>query len=78
MTLFQIIAVLVVLAALFGYLNYRYIGLPSTVGLMVMALALSGVLEGLGALGFGMEERAAHFLARIDFNQTVLHGVLGF
>lgn len=78
MTLFQIIAVLVVLAALFGYLNYRYIGLPSTVGLMVMALALSGVLEGLGALGFGMEERAAHFLARIDFNQTVLHGMLGF
>lgn len=27
MTLFQIIAVLVVLAALFGYLNYRYIAL---------------------------------------------------
>ncbi|MEK7321878.1 MAG: sodium:proton antiporter [Pseudomonadota bacterium] len=78
MSLFQIIAVLVTLAALFSYLNYRYIGLPSTVGLMVMALSLSFVLEGMGALGFGMEERAAHFLARIDFNQTVLHGMLGF
>ncbi len=78
MSLFQIIAVLVALAALFSYLNYRHIGLPSTVGLMVMALILSFVLEGLGAWGFGMEERAAHFLARIDFNQTVLHGMLGF
>jgi len=78
MSLFQIIAVLVALAALFSYLNYRHIGLPSTVGLMVMALSLSFVLEGMGAWGFGMEERAAHFLARIDFNQTVLHGMLGF
>ena len=78
MSLFHIIAVLVVLAALFSYINHRYIGLPVTVGLMVMALALSFSLEAAGALGYPMEGHAARLLHSIDFDQTVLHGVLGF
>lgn len=78
MSLFHIIAVLVVLAALFSYLNHRYVGLPSTVGLMVMALALSFLLEGAGALGYAVEGHAARLLHSIDFDQTVLHGLLGF
>jgi len=77
-SLFHTIAILLVLAALFSYVNYRYIGLPASVGLIVMALALSFSLEAMGALGFGMEDRAAHLLANINFNQAVLHGMLGF
>jgi CPA1 family monovalent cation:H+ antiporter len=77
-SLFHTIAVLLVLAALFSYINYRYIGLPASVGLIVMALALSFSLEAMGALGFAMEGHAAHLLAAINFNQTVLHGMLGF
>ena len=77
-SLFHTIAILLVLAALFSYVNYRYIGLPASVGLIVMALVLSFSLEIMGALGFGMEGHAAHLLASINFNQTVLHGMLGF
>lgn len=77
-SLFHTIAILLVLAALFSYVNYRYIGLPASVGLIVMALALSFSLEAMGALGFAMEDRAAHLLANINFNQAVLHGMLGF
>jgi CPA1 family monovalent cation:H+ antiporter len=32
MTVFQIIAVLISLTALFSYLNYRYFKLPATIG----------------------------------------------
>ena len=78
MSLFHIIAVLLVLAALFSYINHRHIGLPVTVGLMVMALALSFILEAAGALGYPMEGHASRLLHSIDFDETVLHGVLGF
>ena len=78
MSLFHTIAILLVLAAAFSYINYRFIGLPSSVGLIIMALALSFTLEAMGALGFAMEGHAARLLATINFNQTVLHGMLGF
>jgi Na+:H+ antiporter len=77
-SLFHTIALLLVLAAMFSYINYRYIRLPASVGLIVMALTLSFSLEAMGALGFAMEGHAAHLLAEINFNQTVLHGMLGF
>ena len=38
---FDIAAVIVVLAAVFGYLNHKTIKLPHTVGLVVIALAAS-------------------------------------
>ena len=78
MSLFHTLAILTVLAALFSYVNYRFIKLPASVGLIVMALALSFSLEAMGALGFAMEGHAARLLASINFNQTVLHGMLGF
>jgi CPA1 family monovalent cation:H+ antiporter len=78
MSIFHTIAILTVLAALFSYVNYRFIKLPASVGLIVMALVLSFSLEIMGALGFAMEGHAARLLASINFNQTVLHGMLGF
>jgi Na+:H+ antiporter len=78
MSLFHTIAILLVLAAIFSYVNYRFIRLPSNVGLIVMALALSFSLEAMGALGFALEGHAALLLGSINFNQTVLHGMLGF
>ena len=41
MGLFEIIAVLVTLAAVFSYVNHRFIRLPTTIGLMMMSMTLS-------------------------------------
>ena len=41
MKLFNILAVLVTLSAAFSYFNYRYIRLPTTIGLMLIALVMS-------------------------------------
>ncbi len=38
MTIIQITAILVTLTALFSYLNYRYIRLPTTIGVMLIGL----------------------------------------
>ena len=78
MKLFNILAILITLSAGFSYLNYRFIRLPNTIGLMVIALLVSLGLAALGPLGFGLEEDARRLLASIDFDETLLHGMLSF
>ena len=73
MGLFEITAALVTLAALFSYVNHRWIRLPTTIGLMVMALALSLALVALGKFGFGLERQAEEILARIEFDGDALN-----
>lgn len=78
MDLFNILAALISLTAVFSYLNYRYIGLPITIGVMVVALAMSFLLNIVGWLDWGLEKQAETLLHSIDFDQTVLHGLLSF
>jgi len=74
----EIAALLIVVTALFSYLNHRYLGLPTTIGVMLIALVFSLVLIALSQLGLRTEEMAERLLASIDFDETVLHGMLGF
>ena len=78
MDLFSILAVLLTVTAVLSYVNHRYVGLPVTIGVMIIALILSLVLNGLGWLGFGVERQAEQWLRSIDFNKTLLHGMLSF
>ncbi len=71
-------ALLVSLAALFSYLNYRFVRLPSAIGLMLIALVLSLGVLALGKLGIHFDAVARDTLARIDFDQTVMTGMLSF
>ena len=41
MSLFELVAVLFVIAAVLGYLNLRYVKLPTTIGIMVISLLFS-------------------------------------
>jgi CPA1 family monovalent cation:H+ antiporter len=78
MELFRIIAILITLAALFSYLNHRTIRLPTTIGIMLIALVMSATLILLHELGVNLDERASAMLATVDFNQTLLQGMLAF
>ena len=78
MTLFNIIAVLITLTALFAYINHRFVGLPVTIGVMLIALVLSLCLNIINAMGFDIKGPAETFLTTIDFNKTLLHGMLSF
>ncbi len=77
--MFNTIAILITVAALFSYLNQRFIHLPTTIGLMVIALALSIGLVLLGALGWPtLRLNAEAFLRGIDFHETFMQGMLSF
>ena len=79
MSLFQIIAILVVLAALFSYVNHRLLKLPATIGLMVMAIAMSLILFAIKGIWPEMDAIVRNLLERrIDFNEALMHGMLGF
>ncbi len=78
MSLFEIAAILLTLAALFSYFNERYVGMPSTIGLMFISLVISLALIALANVGLDVESRAESVLAQIDFSELLLHGMLGF
>jgi CPA1 family monovalent cation:H+ antiporter len=79
MTLLGTATVLITLAALFGYLNHRFLRLPSSIGLMLSALLASLLAVALGELGsHTLENLARHALENIDFNRTLMHGMLSF
>lgn len=78
MSLFSLVSILISLAAVSSYVNYRYIKLPTTVGVMLVALVASLALVLAGPYAGGFREQAAALVAQIDFNQVVLHGMLAF
>jgi CPA1 family monovalent cation:H+ antiporter len=77
---FDLIAVLLGLAALFGYINHKLLKLPHSIGLVVIALAVSlGALAAdalIPAWGLGASVRAT--LHEIDFTEALMKGLLSF
>jgi monovalent cation:H+ antiporter, CPA1 family len=66
-----------VLTAIFAYLNHRYVKLPTTIGVMGIALLLSLGLIGLNALGFsGLHDRVSIMVQAIDFSDVLMQGML--
>lgn len=74
----DISAVWLVITALLAYTNHRFIGLPSTIGMLVTALCVSLALVGLDFLGLGGGIRQAEetLVRSIDFSDVLLQGML--
>ena len=79
-SVFNLIALLVTLAALFGYVNYRWLRLPHTIGLVIIALTVSVVVLVVDAVfpELGLETSVRRTLTDIDFEDTLMKGVLSF
>lgn len=78
MTFTQLAAVVITLAALFGWVNLRFIRLPTVIGVMVVALLASLGLTLLGLTGVHLDREAEHLLGRVPFDRALLQGMLSF
>ena len=80
LSLFEIAALLLVLSAGLSWINRAYLKLPHTIGLLVMALFASFILMALEALfpSIGLTDTMQSALGQIDFNETLMKGMLGF
>jgi CPA1 family monovalent cation:H+ antiporter len=72
-------ALLITLAALFSYLNYRFVRLPNTIGIMIISLVMSLVMLLLGKFGWtDLIFYTNKVLRSIDFHETLMKGMLSF
>ncbi|MDV7396203.1 hypothetical protein RZS08_32720, partial [Arthrospira platensis SPKY1] len=77
MRLLDIIAILLSLTAIFSWFNQRHLRLPTTIGVMLIALLMSLSLLVLKPLAPGLEQQMRLILLSIQFDNAVLHGMLG-
>jgi CPA1 family monovalent cation:H+ antiporter len=77
-TLFDLAALLLTLAAAFGYLNHRWLKLPHTIGLVVIALLASlGVLVlDLLAPSLGFQAAVRGLVESLEFPELLMEGML--
>ena len=74
----DIAAICLVITALLAYLNHRFVGLPTAIGVMAAALVLSLSLVGLSALGVAgkLLQYERSLLRSIDFSDVLMQGML--
>jgi CPA1 family monovalent cation:H+ antiporter len=77
MTHFQLAAIVVSLAAALAYVNAKLLRLPSSVGLMAIALLGSLTLLLLDHVGVDVGDEVRAVVTELDFSDTLLHGMLG-
>ncbi len=79
MELYYTFSVLIVLASFFAYLNLRFLKLPGTIGIMLIAMFVSLGIRFLGSSIF--PDTTKHFFALIqefDFNEILMGAMLNF
>ncbi len=78
MSIITISSILVTFCAIFSYINYRFIKLPTTIGIMVIALIFSASLLFLPLIDVNVLPYARTMLNSVNFSETLLHGMLSF
>ena len=78
MTLVQAISVLLVFTAVLLYVNHRWVGLPASVGVMLLSSLFSLGLLLSHHLGLSTAAYAEEILGRMEFNKLLLDWVLCF
>ncbi|SVA60080.1 uncharacterized protein METZ01_LOCUS112934, partial [marine metagenome] len=79
-SILNLVALLFTLAAAFGYVNHRWLKLPHTIGLVVVALSASLVVLAIDAVFPALEFRSVvrEMLSRINFYDVLMKGMLSF
>ena len=79
-SIFNLAAIVVTLAAVFGYVNHRWLRLPQSIGLVLIALVASFGALALDALfpTLGLRATVRETLLQIEFHDTLMKGMLSF
>ena len=78
MSLFTIATVIIVIAAIFGYLNARFLKLPATIGLMIITIVFTLLVLISGYFDDTLLEKERMLITSIDFKTVLLDIMLSF
>ncbi|MGZ3874264.1 MAG: cation:proton antiporter, partial [Mucilaginibacter sp.] len=73
MTLFLIIALLIIVSAFYSYINARFIKLPGTIGIITIAIIVSVITIIIDKLNPGIAGHLTILAKHINFSGTVLN-----
>lgn len=78
MELYYSFSILIVLTAVFSYINNRFLRLPSTIGVMIIALLCSALLVAAGNVFPHTLHQFSRLIAGIDFTEVLMGAMLNF
>lgn len=79
MNIYNVAAIILTLAIMAAYFNFRYIKIQQTIAIMASSLILSLFLIVIGNLGFThIDKDIARTLESIDFHSLLINGMLSF
>ena len=78
MEYFTIATILIVLSAIFGYINVRFLKMPITIGLMVITLAFTLIVVVIGLFDDTILMREKELIQSIDFETVLLDIMLSY
>ncbi len=78
MDYFAIATILIVLSAVFGYINVRFLKLPGTIGLMLITILFTLAVFILSYFDDTLLERERELITQIDFKTVLLDVMLSF
>ena len=78
MDYFAIATILIVLSAIFGYINVKFIKLPDTIGLMVITILFTLAVLALSYFDDTLLLKEKEFISQIDFKTVLLDVMLSF
>lgn len=78
MDYFFIISILVVISAVFGYINVRFLKLPNTIGLMLITILFTLGVFALSYFDSTLLNAERYIITHIDFKEVLLDVMLSF
>ena len=78
MDYYAIASVLIVMSALFGYINVKFLKLPTTIGLMLITIVFTIIMVAIGQFDNTWLLREKALISRIDFETVLLEVMLSF
>ena len=78
MELYTLITIIICLTAFFGYINFRFIRLPATIGIMILSLLASLTIIIIGQFSPVFFQKTTDLIGTIDFHTALMKVMLSF
>ena len=78
MDFYAIATILIVISAIFGFINVKFFDLPNTIGLMLITIIFTLLVFALSLIDPTLHEKQKAFIGEIDFKTVLLDIMLSF
>jgi CPA1 family monovalent cation:H+ antiporter len=75
---YNLITIIIILTAVFGYINAKYIKLPGTIGTMILSIVASLCVVGMGLFSPNLFKKTIDIINTVDFHTALMRVMLSF